>query len=428
MEDVRRGAVALETLGCKLNQAESERLAWQLAVAGYKLVNAGDKADIYILNTCTVTHIADRKSRHLLRLAHRRNPDALIIAAGCYAQRAPETLAQIEGVDLVLGNDEKAHLVEVLVAQENAASVSSCHGDGLGISYPIFRSRSFVKIQDGCNGRCAYCIVPRVRGRERCLTPEEIIGEIQDRVAAGYKEVVLTGTKVGSYAYGGVALSGLLERILAETGVERLRLSSLQPQEISPSLLHLWADPHFCRHFHLPLQSGSGAVLKRMKRHYSISDYRRAVRQIREAVPGVAITADIIVGFPGENEEEFSESYHFCEEIGFASIHVFPYSLRSGTVAAQMSQQIPDKVKRARSLIMLELAQRSTHNFRSRFLGHPAMVLWEREADGEDKAWVGLTDNYIRVFTTTEEQLTNKLVPAQLVDMHPQGMWARLPC
>lgn len=427
MEDVWRGTVALETLGCKLNQAESERLAWQLAAAGYKLVSAGDKADIYILNTCTVTHIADRKSRHLLRLAHRRNPDAFIIAAGCYAQRAPEILAQIEGIDLVLGNDEKMHLAEMLTVRGNTVSAGSCHRSGLSIAHPVLRSRSFVKIQDGCNSHCAYCIVPRVRGREHCLAPKRIIGEIQDRVAAGYKEVVLTGTKVGSYSHDGVDLSGLLKRILAETGIERLRLSSLQPQEISPDLLHLWVDSRLCRHFHLPLQSGSGAVLKRMKRRYSISDYREAVRQIREAVPEVAITTDIIVGFPGESEEEFLESYHFCEEIGFASIHVFPYSLRSGTVAADMSQQTPDKLKRERSLIMLRLAQRSAQNFRWRFLAHTAMVLWEREVDGKDKAWAGLTDNYIRAFTTTERRLTNKLVPAQLIDMHPQGMWARLP-
>jgi len=415
--------VALDTLGCKLNQAETELLAKQLAEAGYRLVSPSNEADVYILNTCTVTHIADRKSRHWLRLAHRRNPDALLVATGCYAQRAPQELAQIEGVDLVLGNDEKPHLLRLL--EECGCLSNPVRGQVDSASnnhYDDFRTRALIKVQDGCHSCCAYCIVPLVRGREKNIPVDQVVAEVRHRIANGYKEVVLTGTKIGSYSYNGVNLKGLLKHILAETEVTRLRLSSLQPQEISSELVELWQDERLCRHFHLSLQSGSNEVLGRMKRQYSTGDYEQSVSLIRALVPEAAITTDIIVGFPGETDEEFQESYNFCRQMEFARIHVFPYSPRQGTEAARMPHKVSDKIKKERSQKLLALARESTQNFSQQFLGTTIPVLWEKQTDG---IWSGLTDNYIKVYTKSDEDLTNKLLPVKLVEIKEDGVWGR---
>ena len=417
----QRKIVAFHTLGCKLNQAESELLARQFTEAGYRVVS-GDGADIYVLNTCTVTHIADRKSRHLLRLWRKRNPEALIIATGCYAERAPQELAQV-GADLVVGNEQKMYLLDELKGEP--APAARCSAEQL-VAGVVSRVRSFIKIQDGCNDACAYCIVPQVRGCERCLPMADIVNEVKARVAAGYKEVVLTGTKIGAYKHNGANLKQLVEQILVVTGVERLHLSSLQPQDISPQLLNLWQDPRLCRHFHLALQSGSDAVLRRMRRRYSIADYRQAVSLIRKAVPDVAITTDIMVGFPGEGIEEFEESYRFCQEIDFADIHVFSYSPRPGTLAARMPGQVNDRLKKERSLRMLELARQSAHKFCQSFLGQSMMILWEKEVALGSGIYSGLSDNYIRVFTQSSEPLTNQFLPARLVRLHNQGLWGEV--
>jgi threonylcarbamoyladenosine tRNA methylthiotransferase MtaB len=413
--------VAFHTLGCKLNQAESELLARQFVRAGYRIVS-GDGADIYVLNTCTVTHIADRKSRHLLRLWRKRNPEALIIATGCYAERAPEVLSQA-GADLVVGNEQKMHLLEELKGEYTPVAICST---GQIIDNSVSRARSFIKIQDGCNDACAYCIVPRVRGEERCLPVADVVNEVKEMVSAGYKEVVLTGTKIGSYKYNGADLRHLVEQILANTDVKRLHPSSLQPQDISPELLSLWRDPRLCRHFHLALQSGSDAVLRRMRRHYSVDDYRQAVSSIRKAVPDAAITTDVVVGFPCETLEEFEESYRFCEEIDFANIHIFSYSSRPGTLAARMSEQVSDKLKKERSLRMLELARRSSHRFCQRFLGHNMTVLWEQEVTQGGGVYSGLGHNYIRVFVQSNAPLTNQFRSVCLVRLHNQGLWGEV--
>ena len=410
--------VALDSLGCKLNQAETELLAKQFTEAGYRLVSPADGADVYILNTCTVTHIADRKSRHWLRMAHRRNPDALLIATGCYAQRAPQELAQIEGVDLVSGNERKPHLLQLLEESGCLSRPACIQGSSTSGSHTGFRTRALVKVQDGCNNLCSYCIVPLVRGREKSLPVDQIVAEVRHRIASGYKEVVLTGVKIGSYSYNGVNLRGLLEHILTETDVARLRLSSLQPQEISPELIALWCDERLCRHFHLSLQSGNDSVLRRMKRRYSIGDYRRSVSLIRALVPEAAITTDIIVGFPGETSSEFEQSYKLCQKLGFARIHVFPYSPREGTQASQMPNQVEDRVKKQRSQRMLALAKESAQNFSQQFLGKTMPVLWEKQTDG---IWSGHTDNYIRVYTRSNRDLTNKLLPVKLVKLEEMG-------
>lgn len=410
--------VALDTLGCKLNQAETERLARQLAEAGHCLVHSATEADVYILNTCTVTHSADSKSRHWLRLAHRRNPDARLVVTGCYAQSKPDELAQIEGVSLVVDNNEKPHLLELLQGSGCLVSSTSTSGNS-----PALRTRAFIKIQDGCSHFCTYCIVPQVRGREKSQSADDIVAEVRQRVSEGYQEIVLTGTEIGAYQDNGTVLKSLLERILAETGVSRLRLSSLQPQEISLELLGLWRDSRLCPHFHLSLQSGSDRVLQRMKRAYSVSNFRRAVSLIRNMVPDAAITTDIIVGFPGETEDEFAESDDFCRELQFARIHVFPYSPRPGTEASQMSGQVGAKVKRERSQRMLVLAQESTDNFKRQFLGKVMTVLWETKSDG---IWSGLTGNYIKVHVKSDQDLANKILLTKLVETKGDGVWGEI--
>ncbi len=413
--------VALDSLGCKLNQVETELLARQFTEAGYRLVSPADQADVYILNTCTVTHIADRKSRHWLRLAHGRNPDALLVATGCYAERMPQELTRIEGIDLVLGNEQKPHLLQLLEEAGYLSHSACAQGDSTGSSHSAFRTRALVKVQDGCNNLCSYCIVPLVRGREKSLPVDQVVAEVRHRVTNGYKEVVLTGVKIGSYSDNEVNLRGLLEHILAETDVARLRLSSLQPQEIAPELIKLWCDKRLCRHFHLSLQSGSDSVLRRMRRRYSISDYRQSVSLIQALVPEVAITTDIIVGFPGETSAEFEQSYKLCQKLGFARIHVFPYSPREGTQASQMPEQVGAQVKKERSQKMLALAKESAQNFSRQFLGRTISVLWEKRSG--DGIWSGLTDNYIKVYTKSNEDLTNKLQSVRLVEIRGDGVW-----
>lgn len=411
--------IAFHTLGCKLNQAETEKLLWQAIDAGY-IISSVEDADICVLNTCTVTHIADRKARHLVRLWRKKNPQATIVAAGCYAERAAQEL-RAAGADIVLGNEEKQQLLDIIAEARHTGCTPQpvSHGD----RQPN-RVRSFIKIQDGCNTHCAYCIVPRVRGRERCLPADDIIKEIKARVSSGYKEIVLTGTKIGSYQTNGTNLRQLVKHILSETAVERLHLSSLQPQDISPQLLELWQDRRLCHHFHLALQSGSDSLLARMGRSYSTKDYIAAVGLIRCALPDASITTDIMVGFPGESDAEFLESYRFCEQIGFAAIHVFPYSPRPGTLAALMPHQVPEKVKKVRTQQMLGLSLASAERFRRRFLGQKTMVLWEGEVSAGSQIYSGLTHNYIRVFTHSAEPLTGLILQAKLLRLHEDGVWA----
>lgn len=410
--------VGVQTIGCKLNQAESESLARRFLEAGYQIVSPDANPDVYVLNTCTVTHIADRKCRHLLRLTHRQNPKAIIVITGCYAQRAGQELSQIEGVTLVVGNEDKERLPDIIGAEIVSFSPSSEPSPS-----PALRTRALVKIQDGCSEPCSYCIVPRARGRERHVPPEQILAEVKARVAEGYKEIILTGTRIGDYKEDG-GLEGLVDRILRQTGVQRLRLSSLQPQDLSPSFIQLWNDSRLCRHLHLPLQSGCDTVLQRMRRRYSTADYEGAVNMARGIIPELAVTTDIIVGFPGESDEEFESSYCFCERIGFAGLHIFPYSARPGTVAARMAHKVQPGTEKKRSQVMLRLGQKSAQSFRRKFLGRRLTVLWEEEKG--DEIWTGLSDNYLRVFTRSEEQLRNRLLPVRLTQEHASGLWGSL--
>lgn len=416
--------VAFYTLGCKLNQAETESMINCFSRAGFQLVSPRDRADICIVNTCTVTHIADRKSRHWLRLARRNNPHALIVAIGCYVERSPQELAHL--ADLTVGNKEKGNLlslIQTLVSEGELKTEGRRQSEILRLGT---RVRSLIKIQDGCHSSCAYCIVPRVRPREYSLPLSHIIEEVRQRIALGFKEIVITGTKIGSYAQNGVRLKGLVQHILDDTSVQRLRLSSLQPLEISPELLTLWRDERLCQHFHLALQSGSDSVLRRMRRGYSLEDYRRALDMIKEHVPQAAITTDIMVGFPGETEAEFEQSYSFCQQAAFANIHIFPFSPRPGTVAEKMPNQIREKTKKARSQKMLELARSCRRQFCQQLLGQVMPVLWEQETSSGSGVYSGLTSNYVRVYARSEKPLINQITSVKLTGFYQQGMWGEI--
>ena len=320
-----RPTVAIHTLGCKLNQAESEKLARELSLAGYGFA-PGKAADIQIINTCTVTHIADRKSRHMIRMLRRQNRQAFIIVTGCYAENAAQDLVDC-GADWVIGNRDKMSLPHLIASKIKGSLQGGHERDNLP---GTARVRSFIKIQDGCNNFCSYCIVPYVRSKVFSLDANEVITEIREKAAAGYAEVVLTGTEIGAYNDKRLKLSGLIQRILKETEIKRLHISSLQPQGVSPQLLNLWKDSRLSRHFHLALQSGSDSVLKRMRRNYDTAQYKKTVDKILGIMPDASITTDIIVGFPGESDAEFLESYDFCKNAGFAAMHVFVYSAEAG--------------------------------------------------------------------------------------------------
>ena len=419
-------SVSIETHGCKLNQADSNVLAREFALAGFRIVANDEPSDVYVVNSCTVTHVADRKARHSLRAARRRNPGATIVATGCYAQRAPGDLRGLEEVDIVAGNTAKPALVRRVVERMGGATQPCAVGDDvdLALSPRAVRTRAMVKIQEGCDQVCAYCIVPKVRGRERSIPAGEIVAEVHRNLERGHKEIVLTGTQLGSYGFDldGETLAGLLRRVLRETDVSRLRLSSLQPQDIDAELLDLWADPRLCPHFHLPLQSGSDPVLHRMRRRYTAEGYADAVGRIRAAVPAVSITADVIVGFPGEEDADFEASYALCESQTFADIHVFPYSVRPGTSAAHFDGLIDPREKAARVGRLLSLAKRQFADFRRAARGQVRPVLWEeRRAVGETATWYGLTDNYLRATVSSARNLANVITPARLGELSDDG-------
>lgn len=419
--------VALETLGCKVNQAESEQLARQLIEAGYHLVPANEPADVYILNTCTVTGMADSKARHRLRMVHRRQPDAVLVATGCYAERTAIELNLIEGVSLIVRNEDKSRLVQILDESGLVPSPASLSGQSevslRELRTGTGRTRAFIKVQDGCNNFCSYCIVPLVRNREKSMPPEQVVKEILLRETDGYKEVVVTGVEVGSYRYEGLNIKGLLDRILSQTGAPRIRLSSLQPAEITEELLGIWQNPRMCRHFHLSLQSGSDGVLRRMNRRYATAEYRKAADLIRALVPDAAITTDVIIGFPGETDEEFRESFEFCKKMEFARIHVFPFSPRKGTVANSLPDQIDARTKKMRMEKMLALADDCVNNFSRKFKDRVLSVLFEQK-DGN--CWSGLTDNYIRVYADAHKDLTNQIAAVKIGEEWREGVLGKI--
>ena len=434
--------VAILTLGCKLNQADSQALARELLAHGCQVIDRPAPADALIINACSVTHVADRKSRHLVRLARRLAPEAAIVLTGCYEPSSSgHDLAQRLGADWLVANADKPAIAQRLLChwQEQGRL-----GTGLTAIDPsvALRTRASVKVQEGCNEVCAFCIVPRTRGREGSVPMRDVVTQVLARQAEGVKEVVLTGTQVGNYGRDLGLAQGpreLLAGLLAESTIPRLRLSSLQAQDISEDLLRLWQNRRLCRHFHLPLQSGSDRILAAMHRRYTTDQFCQAVALIRRWLPDVAITTDVIVGFPSEEDEDFQRTHDLCQELAFAAIHVFPYSRRPGTLAALAKEQVPHAVKRQRLERMLNLARASADAFRAHFRGRTLDVLWEdakARRHGQAPLWRGLTDNYLRVYTCAENgsasgrcpgfDLANRLLPARLGEPLDDGLWGEL--
>jgi len=422
MGSMQRPVAVLLTLGCKLNLADSEEIARALRERGYEVVDRLCEADAYVVNTCSVTHVADQKSRRLIRSARRLGPNAMVAVTGCYPRTAGSERVLALGADLVVGTDdaEKERLVAALAERHGRQAGEPAALSGL-------HTRAFIKAQEGCNDVCAFCIVPRTRLRERSRPVERVVEEVRRAVSAGAKEVVITGTQLGAWGRDldpprkpHELIAGLLEG----TDALRIRFSSLQPQDITPELLALWSDPRLMPHFHLALQSGSDRVLRAMRRRYSADDYRRAVARIRAVVPDAAVTTDVIVGFPGEAREDFEATMRLCEEVGFARIHAFPFSPRQGTLAAKMPERVPHEEVRERMRELLALADRLRARFVAGNRGRRRAVLWEEERETPDgRRWHGYTENYISVYAAGEG-LGNRITAVVVGDPYLDGATA----
>ena len=406
--------VAFCTLGCKVNQYETNAMMQKMIEAGYKVVDFETKADIYIINTCTVTNMADKKSRQMLRRVKEINPEAILVAVGCYAQVAKEKLEQIPEIDLILGINEKNDIVKyVEQASKNTYVSDVLHQteflDFGDVTYTE-KTRAVIKVQDGCNQFCSYCIIPYARGRIRSRKPESVIKEITDVAKEGIKEVVITGIHIASYGKDfntEYRLIDLLEEIQKVDGIQRIRLGSLEPTLITEEFVtRLKELSKICDHFHLSLQSGCDETLKRMNRKYTTDQFRHVVELLRNAYPEVHLTTDVIVGFPGETEEEFNKTYEFLKEIKFYKMHVFKYSPRSGTVAAKMPNQIDGNIKEERSTKLIELSDKNEKEYNQKYIGKEVEVLLE-EREGEYLK--GHTTNYIVVKMKTNENLENTI-------------------
>ena len=392
-------------LGCKVNQYESEAIAELFAEKGYEIVGIDEEADVYVINTCTVTNFGDKKSRQLIRKVKRQNENAIVAVVGCYAQTAPKELMEIAGVNLVIGTKDRAQIVEMVEQYDRANGVENHVSDimkervfePLSIQKLANRTRAYLKIQDGCSQYCSYCIIPYARGPIRSREPQEVVAEVKRLAKNGFKEVVLTGIHVASYGKDrrDTSLLDILKQVHEVEGIERIRFSSIEPNVVTEEFAQTMAAlPKVCDHFHLSLQSGCDKTLKEMNRKYDTEKYRQAAATLRKYLPKVALTTDIIVGFPGETEEDFRESYAFAEEIGFAKIHVFPYSPKRGTPAAARKDQLLNAVKSERSHTLIQLSDRMAADFLADAVGTDAEVLYER-AVGEG-IYEGHTTNYMR--------------------------------
>lgn len=430
--------VAFTTLGCKVNQYESAALEELFRRRGYTVVDFEQPADVYVINTCTVTHLGDRKSRQLIRRAVRANPEAVVAVTGCYAQTAPDEVLEIKGVDLVVGAGNRAgmvDLVEKAVKGRKTAAVtdiSQCRDfEELPGEAHQGRVRAFLKIQEGCRNFCSYCIVPYARGPLRSRPPESVLAGAKELVARGFKEIVLTGIHTGAYGRepgGRMGLAELLEKLAALPGLVRLRLSSLEPHDVTPEVLELMASgPPFCRHLHVPLQSGDDQVLKSMRRTYDTAFFRELVEQIRDRIPGAGITTDVMVGFPGETEEHFANSLAFVGEMRFSDLHVFKYSPRRGTPAAGFPGQVDPAVKEERSRRLITLGRELTRRFAAGYLGETVEVLAEQVVlDDREEELEGFTDNYVRVTFAGPPGLRGELVRVKGTGLGDAGLKGRI--
>ena len=401
---------ALHNLGCKVNSYETEAMQQLLEAAGYQIVDFEEKADVYIINTCSVTNVADKKSRQMLHRAKAKNPEALVVAAGCYAQAAGEKLLEDTAIDLVIGNNKKAELVQLLEErlagqepQDAVIDISATQEyEALRIERQADHTRAFIKVQDGCNQFCSYCIIPYTRGRVRSRRPEDVEKEVRDLAEKGYQEIVLTGIHLSSYGTDFKEehqdLLELTKQLHQISGVKRIRFGSLEPRLITEEFAReLSAMEKICPHFHLSLQSGCDATLKRMNRHYTCEDYLYRCGILRKYFRDPAITTDVIVGFPGETDEEFAETKKFLEKVHFYEMHVFKYSRRAGTRADRMPDQVPEPVKTKRSAELLALEKEMSKAYRASFLGRETEVLLEEPVEiGGARYMVGHTKEYVK--------------------------------
>jgi threonylcarbamoyladenosine tRNA methylthiotransferase MtaB len=421
--------IYLASIGCRLNQSEIETMARQLLANGHEVVQEATMADKVIINTCAVTGEAARDARKLTRRFHRQNDLAEIVLTGCYATIAPDELAQVAGVGKIINNRDKERLVRIL---DPRAEISLPTYD----REPIMReflgdntshTRAFVKVQDGCNNRCTFCVTTIARGEGQSRRMGDVVAEIRALAAAGYQEVVLTGVHMGSFGRDldeDIGLGDLVKAILQLTDIPRLRLSSLEPWDISPHFFSLWDNPRLLPNLHVPLQSGSDQILRRMARRTTRAAFRKLVSEARRQIPELNLSTDLIAGFPGESEEDFRQSYEFVRDIGFSRLHVFTYSRRPGTAAAEMAGQVAPAVKKERVRKMIDLGRELSLVFHQRYEGQTINVLWETAVGADDQGlrWLGYSDNYIRVSATGSSGLINQVTPTRLSCAEPEGM------
>lgn len=431
--------VAFATLGCKVNQYESAALEELFKRGGYAVVDFDSLADVYIINTCTVTHLSDRKSRQLIRRASRTNPDAIVAVTGCYAQTAPDEVLEVEGVDLVIGAGNRANIVDLAEQASKGQKakvvqdISQCqHFEELPGEAHQGRVRAFLKIQEGCENFCTYCIIPYARGSLRSRAPESVLAGVRNLVNRGFREIVLTGIHTGAYGRerdDGLNLVRLLEKIAKVEGLARLRLSSVEPNDITPELLDLIASgAPFCRHLHIPLQSGDDEILKKMRRRYDTAFFKDLIGKMREKVPQLGITTDVVVGFPGEQDTNFQNSYAFIKEMQFSGLHVFKYSPRRGTPAADFPNQVAPPVKDERSQKLIALGHEMAISFATQYLDQTVQVLVEQVVSGEGKGndFEGLTDNYLRVVFSGRPKQKGKNVYVKITGLSGIGLRGRI--
>ena len=418
---------ALHNLGCKVNAYETEAMTQLLEKAGYAIVPFNEQAEVYIINTCSVTNMADRKSRQMLHKAKKMNPDAVVVATGCYVQTATEKVMEDLAIDIVIGNNRKKDIVPILENyysehrkdQNNVIDINdTSEYEDLEIATVTEHTRAHMKIQDGCNNFCSYCIIPYARGRIRSRKFENIKEEISRLAVRGFKEIVLTGINLGSYSDNDKKLIDVIEMAGTIDGIERVRLGSLDPEVITEEFVERVSKvSKICPHFHLSMQSGCDKTLKAMNRHYTSGEYYEKCCMLREKFDNPAFTTDVIVGFPGETEEDYIESREFVKKVGFAELHVFKYSKRDGTVAAKMDCQIDERIKAERSDDLITTGQRLTENYRKNRIGQRVSVLFEEKTVINGKTyWVGHTRDYIKTALLSEENLSGKIMEVTLKD------------
>lgn len=417
---------ALHNLGCKVNAYETEAMQQILEEAGYEIVPFSEYADVYVINTCSVTNMADRKSRQMLHRAKKQNPDAIVVGAGCYVQTKEAQALVDESIDIVIGNNKKHELVPLLREYEASHCKMACVADinhekqayeELSLSRTAEHTRAFIKVQDGCNQFCTYCIIPFARGRVRSRELPDVLQEIRTLAKSGYREVVLTGIHLSSYGVdNGESLLHLIEAVHELEGIERIRLGSLEPRIVTDAFAKRLSElPKICPHFHLSLQSGCDTVLSRMNRRYDTAEYEAGCALLRRYFEHPAITTDVIVGFPGETDEEFETTERYLERIHFYEVHIFQYSRREGTKAAAMPDQVPEAVKKERSEKLLALGHRMSGEFRRYYLGRQVTALLEEEFlyDGK-RYYTGYTKEYVKVAVETKKDLSNTFVTGTL--------------